>query len=82
MASIIDFDHIRAGNHWPQTLDIEPILGHLSDGIRATFFAYRDQPRVELRRKDEEYCLFLFRDANAEMPERWQDSELLWQLGQ
>ena len=80
MTDITNFSRIRVGNHYPQVLDISPINSHAEDGIKAAFTNYSDQPRVELRRSGQYYCLFLFRDPGPELPENWRDSELIWKL--
>ena len=81
---ITSFKRIRVGSHYPQTLDIAPIEAHESDGLYASFFAFpminRGMRRVELRRKDNSFALFLFRYDDMELPDWWKDSELLWEL--
>jgi hypothetical protein len=80
---ITNFDKLRVGSHYPQTLDIRPVEGHESYGICATFCAY-DVPeglkRAELRYKDHTYGLFLLRYEDQELPGWWEDSEVVWRL--
>lgn len=82
-AGIIDFDRIRVGSEYPICLDIESIHGHESGGILAAFYTYEMSDglkRVELRRREERIALFLFRYEDMDLPEWWQNSELLWSL--
>jgi hypothetical protein len=83
MTEIIDFGHIHVGGEWPTVLDIVPIEGHADLGICAQFFILpRKGHRVELRCKGIHYALFLFGYQEQELPELWQDSELVWSLGE
>lgn len=79
---IRNFDRVRIGSGYPAVLDISPIEGHESYGIAARFYdAVLDEDfQVELRRKENDLALFLFRYGDMELPNYWQDSELVWSL--
>lgn len=76
-------DHFRVGEY-PTCFDIEPIDGHSENGLCAIFHFYsaikRGLKRVEFRRKDRAYALFIFPWDNVDLPAYWRDSELLWSL--
>jgi len=79
-----DFKRVRIGSNYPQVLDIQPIEAHESDGLFASFQGFvlleKGQKRVELRKKDNSYALFLFRYKDMELPDWWKDSEIIWEL--
>lgn len=77
---------IRMGTY-PYCLNIDPATDDTDfNGVSATFYVSQAKGlkekvrRAELRRRADEYRLFVFRFTDAELPEGWQDSELLWEL--
>jgi hypothetical protein len=79
---IKDFEHVRAGEY-PACLDVSRIEGHESYGVYAVFHVYDVEDglrRVELRRKEDIYGLFVFRYEDMDLPAWWEDSKTVWSL--
>lgn len=79
---IQNFDRVRLGQ-FPLCLDIQKECGHSEYGLSASFWVYpgaKGISRVELRKGEHEYRLFLLRWEDQEVPEPWKDNELLWSL--
>jgi len=72
--------HIRMGGSFPSTIDVAPTNQHEEAGVMGVVFLYGPQ-RVELRRdKDNNrVALITYKYVDMDIPEGWEDSELLWE---
>ena len=73
-------EHLRIGDKYPICFEIDG----LDYGVMAVFHYYKsglfEVGKAELRQKESEYALFLFKYDELELPEWWQDSKLIWKL--
>jgi hypothetical protein len=79
---IESFDPLVLGKNAPALLHIE--RSPADETIMASFHNFtesRDNTRAELRKKGNEFALFLFQYSDSELPEWWKDSEVLWSVG-
>ena len=73
---------IRIGEY-PVCLDVKRLPHGDWTGVYATFHVSSvadGLARVELRHKQGEYALFISRFTDAELPDWWKDSEVVWEL--
>ncbi len=79
-------ERVHVGSSHPGCLTVQPISSHESSGVLASFMnvSLEHGPfmRAELRRKDTQYALFVFHFDDIDLPEWWEDSEIVWSLEQ
>ena len=77
---IKSYDKLSIGDA-PANLQVESV--GWGSGLQATFHAFDsvvEKTHAQLRKKQNEYALFLFAYADTEIPEWWQDAEIIWTL--
>lgn len=81
MSTISNFDSVSVGSNFLSSVQIYPIRGHEHDGIMVQFFDYTAglecEKFLQLRKKENYYCLFMSEYYDVTLPEFWQDSELI-----
>lgn len=84
---IINFDRLRIGSNFPHTLDVSPMQHHESQGIQASFSTVliggeNGLQNAELRQSKDgrSISLFLYYYDGSELPNGWNDSQVLWEL--
>lgn len=82
MTQITNFDNASIGSNKFSSLQIFPIHGHEHDGIYATIFDFPadDGKFLQLRKKGKYYAIFMSEYPDVQIPEYWQDSELILDL--
>jgi hypothetical protein len=83
MTQITNFDNVSVGTNKFSSIQVFPIRGHEHNGIYATIFDFstNDGKLLQLRRKGNYYALFMSEYNDTVLPEYWQDSELILDLG-
>lgn len=84
MATIKDFDTIYVGNDHPAHVRIEQAP---DKSLMISFHKFFDDgvfvnTCAEFRKKGNEFALFLFQYSDSELPSWWQDSKLIWSIGE
>ena len=80
-------ERITVGGNFPLCLNVERFDGRSGENFKFLFYAGESDhslKHVELRHKENTYALFMaehgFGGDNCQLPEWWQDSEVVWSL--
>lgn len=74
---------LRIGGCFPTTMDVTMLRAFDTHGVMATVFTHKsgdDQGYSQLRKRDAhpQIGLFVFAYDDAEVPEHWKDSVVIW----
>ena len=74
--NITNFERFRI-NDSETFVDVKSCGGHAEEGVILTAYDFANE-RVEIRRKERQTAMFVLKRKDTEIPEYWQDAEIIF----